>query len=139
MRPMVFIFIAFVSVMAVAGVSKWWMPKELVSWQTDLAAARTQAQASNRPMLVYFTAEWCGPCQGMRRHVWTDPRVADAMAAYVPVRIDVDVHPDIARRFNIEAMPTFVVLDAQQQVVRQSTGAMEAADMETWLKTASTP
>ena len=134
MRPMRFLLIVFVAVFAVVGVSKWWTPRELVPWQSDIAAARTLARQSNKPILLYFTASWCGPCQMMRRQVWTDARVAAAAAAYVPVRIDVDQNPRVAIEYGAtESVPVLMVVDGENKVVRRIDFALEADDMIAWL------
>jgi thiol:disulfide interchange protein len=134
MRPVVFLLVVFVSVFAVVGVSKWWMPKELVPWQSDFAAAQAAARDSNRPILLYFTASWCAPCQQMRRYVWTDPRVADAAAAYQPVRIDIDQNPQLAVQFNAaDAIPVLIVLDVDGKILRRIDYALDADNMVTWL------
>ena len=133
LRPVIFIFIVFAAVFAVVGASKWFAPRELVPWQSDLPAAQAQAKVSNKPVLAYFTAEWCGPCQEMRRRVFSDRSVADAAERVIPVRIDVDKQPALARQFNIEAMPTFMLLDADGKPLRSETGGMEAAEFVQWL------
>jgi thiol:disulfide interchange protein len=134
MRPVVFLLIVFVSVFAVVGVSKWRMPRELVPWQSDVAAAQAQAQKANKPILLYFTASWCGPCQMMRRNVWSDARVASAAAAYVPIRIDVDQNPEIAVQYGAtESVPVLMVMDSNNQVIRRIDFALEADDMIAWL------
>jgi len=133
LRPVVFIFIVFAAVFAVVGASKWFAPRELVPWQNDLTAAQAQAKVTNKPVLAYFTAEWCGPCQEMRRRVFSDRTVADAAAAVIPVRIDVDKQPAVAREYHIDALPTFILIDADGRPVRSESGGMEAGEFVQWL------
>ena len=40
------------------------------NWRSDLTAALENAAAQDKPVLAYFTAEWCPPCQIMKREVW---------------------------------------------------------------------
>jgi thioredoxin 1 len=130
------VFTCFAAVATVVGVSKYWMPRDLVPWRTDFPAARAEAAAAGKPMLLYFTAEWCGPCQVMRRNVFPEKTVASAMELYVPVKIDVDRTPDIARKYGIESLPQFVHVNQRGEVVRSKTGLMESAEMIEWLNAA---
>jgi thiol:disulfide interchange protein len=133
LRPVKFIGLIFGGVLAVVAVSKWWVPAEVVPWRDNFAAAQTEARAANKPMLVYFTASWCEPCQWMRRYVWTDRRVADALKNYVPVRIDVDKDPTTAIRFHVEPIPAFFIITPDGQIARTYEGAMEAQEFINWV------
>jgi thiol:disulfide interchange protein len=126
--------VVFFGVAAVIAVSKWYAPPELVPWQNDLGAAQEKSRITHQPVLLYFTAEWCGPCQSMRRHVWSDPQVAEAAKAYIPVRVDVDKQAELALKYKVEAMPLFLVLDDQGQIVRRINRAMEADETIQWLR-----
>lgn len=98
-------------------------PASNIPWRTDLDAALREAQASGRPVLVDFTADWCPPCQAMKHDVWPDERVGQLLAErYVPVLIDVDAPGSAAvtQRYGISAIPTILVLDAQGKVLRQA-------------------
>jgi thiol:disulfide interchange protein len=135
MRPMVFVLIVFVSVFAIIGLSRWRTPNELIPWQTDLAAAQAQARQANKPILLYVTASWCGPCQTMRREVWTDQRVADAAEAYVPLKVDIDVNPQVAIQFGATAsVPVIMVVDADNRIIRRVDYALQADAMIAFLQ-----
>lgn len=71
----------------------------------------TQLRASsNKTLVVYFTAPWCGPCNVIRL-VFDALSVAysnDASLSFV--KVDVDELPDVAEDQDIRAMPTFKVL-----------------------------
>ena len=133
MRPVWFIALIFGGVAAVVAASKWMTPAERVPWRSDLPAAQADARRDGKPVLLYFTAEWCGPCQAMRRNVWTEQSVADALRSFIPVRLDVDREPDLARQYNIRAMPTFLILDSQGQTTRRVEGAMGARQFADWV------
>jgi hypothetical protein len=130
------IWILFASILALAvftNYSRFRQGKDLVPWRTDFAAAQAEAQRTRKPMMAYFTASWCGYCQDMHRTTWSDKRVEQALGNYVPVMIDVDEHADLARRFNISAMPSYAVLDEQGKVLRQGEGYLPARDFISWL------
>ncbi len=66
-------------------------------------------------VVLDFSAKWCGPCQQM------SPIVARLERQGYPVRkVDIDAEPELARRFNVQRIPTFVlVIDGQEQARHQ--------------------
>ena len=69
---------------------------------------------SDRPVLVDFSATWCGPCQ---RLAPTIHEVAEEFAAQVKVcEVDVDEAPGLVQQFRIMSVPTLVVMrDGQEK------------------------
>jgi thioredoxin 1 len=108
--------------------------KELVPWRTDVAPALDDARAGNKYTLLYFTADWCGPCQAMKANTWSDPTVAKALEGYETVKIDVDRQGDVAMKYQVNSIPRMIVLDAAGQVTRDETGGMSAGEFVAWLK-----
>jgi thiol-disulfide isomerase/thioredoxin len=85
-----------------------------------LAAAMEEARISGKPILFDFNADWCPPCQRMKREAFANPSLARAVeSAVIPVSI-VDRYredgrnppeiEELQQRFGIEAFPTLVVL-----------------------------
>jgi thioredoxin 1 len=76
---------------------------------------------SEKPVLVDFYAEWCGPCQMMK------PRILDVAERIGEdakvVQIDVDKEKEIAERFRIQSVPTLIIFKKGKQLWRQ-TGVM---------------
>ena len=135
-RPLWVIVFVVTGFVALGGLS--WLRgggKELVPWRSDWEAARAEAVRDRKAVFVYFTAEWCGPCQELRRTTWSDRRVAEVLGkSYVPVRIDIDKQPGLAREYNVESIPWFGVLDEQGRPVRMSSGWMGTDEFLMWLK-----
>jgi thiol:disulfide interchange protein len=138
-RPIIVVLVVFVAVMAVVGVSRWMAPKEIVPWRYDFAAARAEAQASGKPLLAYFTADWCAPCDTLKRTTWADADVEAALRAYVPVRVDVMVNAPVAIQYDAQFLPKYVVLDGEGEVIRAADGYLDPGEFVAWLNTGETP
>ena len=87
--------------------------------------------SSETPTLVDFYATWCGPCQTMMPIL---DQVKNKLGNAVRIlKIDVDKNPDIADKFKIRGVPTFVLFKAGEILWRQS-GGMDASTLERRIK-----
>jgi thiol:disulfide interchange protein len=91
----------------------------LIPFQTDFDAARKQAAANHKMMLVDFSASWCTACDYMKENIWSDRHVADALRGYVPVTVDVDAHQDLAKQYQVSELPTTMVIDPTTGAVQR--------------------
>ena len=81
---------------------------------------------SEKPVLVDFFAEWCGPCRAMAPHLES---VKKQMGEQVVIyKIDVDKNPLIASAYNVMAVPTLIVFQKGKPVWRKS-GMASASEM----------
>ncbi|WP_031192001.1 MULTISPECIES: thioredoxin [Streptomyces] len=91
------------------------------------------AERASVPVVVDLWATWCGPC---RRVSPVLEQVARDLAGRIKlVKVDVDKNPQLSRRFEVQAVPTLLVLDRGEQVARQA-GAAPAHVLRTWVEQA---
>ena len=71
-----------------------------------------------KPVLVDFFAEWCGPCQTMGPIL---KQVKDDLGEAVAIiKIDVDKNKALATKFQVRGVPTFMLFKNGKQVWKQA-------------------
>jgi thioredoxin 1 len=100
------------------------------------ATFEAEVLASERPVIVDFWAEWCGPCHAVSPVL---ERIAEERAAELRlVKVNIDEEPALAQRYGVMSIPTIVLFDGGEpkaaaigaqpkQMLERSLGLVPAA------------
>jgi thiol:disulfide interchange protein len=89
----------------------------------DGYAAGVQAAAVQRkPMLLFFTASWCGYCHQLAAEAFTDEAVVKLSEQFVCVLIDADREPGVCQQFQVRGYPTIQFVSSRGQLLNRVIG-----------------
>jgi YHS domain-containing protein/thioredoxin-like negative regulator of GroEL len=94
------------------------MGTEAVSWRNNVDAAKIEASQTGKLVLLHFYTSTCGPCKMLDQNVFSQAQIGDEIERnYVPVKVNAELAPALAASYNIERVPTEIVLNAQGNVI----------------------
>ena len=71
--------------------------------------------SSDKPVLIDFYADWCGPCKMLSPIV---DKLAEEHSEFKVVKVNVDENPDLAGSYQVMSIPTLVVIENGKEVNR---------------------
>lgn len=107
------------------------------SWATDFEKTKALAVQKKVPLVLDFTATWGVPCEIMENGTLRADLVTKRLQHYQKVRIDVDENTALAKRFEIYAVPTFVLLGENGEEVSRISGAMAPREFCKWINSST--
>jgi thioredoxin:protein disulfide reductase len=95
-------------------------PRGQLRWEHSEVTAAERARTEARPLLLDFTAEWCGACKELARHTFADPTVMREASRFVAVKVDATSDDDpavdqIKDKYHVVGLPTVIMLGADGQ------------------------
>lgn len=98
----------------------------------------------SKVQVVFFTATWCEPCQRMKKFVIHHKDVKAELSKYQkskvkkdyePYYVDVDKHPDYTEKYEVDVMPTIILINSEDgKVLKRQRGYTGVKEFIEFLK-----
>jgi len=103
----------------------------------SVESALATARAQNKPVFLYWGAQWCPPCHELKATVFSRPDVIEKLELFIPVYLDGD-DPGAQKwgdKFGVSGYPTVLVLRADQGELARISGGLDLAQYSEVLDT----
>ncbi|WP_417856817.1 thioredoxin family protein [Xanthomarina gelatinilytica] len=125
-----FFWLTFLAVSLWYAWYSFYAPSNDITWIDNMEYAQKLANNSDKNIMVFFTAEWCSPCRIMKREVFADQEVKNAMDAKVvslEINIDDSNSEALIKQYSIGATPTTIFIDNEGNVIDYAVGKVGKA------------
>lgn len=106
---------------------------QAITWMTNLDKGFEMAQADDKPLMIYFMAEWCPTCKKMAATTFLSADVIKKTSHFIPVQIDVDDQGELADQYKCNAgkyggigIPNILFLDGEGNELKHPIGYRSA-------------
>ena len=96
-----------------------------VRWYKTIEEGTAVAKEFNKPLLLDFWADWCAACNVMEKEVYPTDEFASASSPFVLVRIYADHRTDLAKKYNVGALPMLLFTDSHGGEIFRHSGFLD--------------
>lgn len=132
MKSILFLFALLVSMQGFSQEEEY----SNLNWLTDLEEAKKESNASNKPILMYFTgSDWCAPCKSLKKDFFNTAAFEEKSKRLVLVMVDIPRRIDIisaeqkvknqalVAKYNKEgSFPNIVILNDKLKTIGELSG-----------------
>ena len=100
-----------------------------IQWVNSFDEGLKIAKTRNCPLMVDFSAEWCGWCRKLDEDTWTNKDVILLAQRFVCVKIDCDTDRQTPARYGVRPLPTILFINTNAKIIHQVIGYKNSEDM----------
>ena len=135
LRKAMGVLLTVAGLMGLIGYLQSLPPGAKIVWSDNFTAANALALHTRRPLLIDFTASWCGACHELDRLTFSDAAVVRAAERFVAVRVDLSPGRDtedkkaLLASYQQHGLPFVVLHDRQGKVSARVTSFVEPTEL----------
>jgi tetratricopeptide (TPR) repeat protein len=99
-----------------------------IKWLRSYDQGSALARESGKPLLIDFTAVWCGPCKVMDNSFWPRPDVVAESDKFVMVKLDFDKDVYAVQKFQASGLPHIIFADPWGNILASQRGFVDGSD-----------
>lgn len=104
---------------------------------SSYAESLQKSSELGKPVLVFFTADWCTWCKKMKSETIANSQVQSVLGNYILVYVDADKDRSLAKKFGVESLPSYVITNSKEDKLKTDNGFKNADTFANWLNDSS--
>ena len=97
-----------------------------IDWVEDYNTGVALAAQTGKPIMLYFSADWCPPCKELQKNVFSRQDVTLASRRLINIYLDVDKDRPTMEAYKVRSIPIIFFLDHTGEIVSTITADRSA-------------